>query len=72
MTKGCFRCGKPGSHFVPPCLGDPGFYICAPKEEVAKVFCEYYKERLTFYALDEVHRQVYQRFVDEYEANHPE
>ncbi len=25
----CLHCGKPGSHYVPPCFGDPGFYVCA-------------------------------------------
>jgi len=24
----CPRCHTPGSHFVPPCLGEPGFFIC--------------------------------------------
>jgi len=24
-------CGEPGPHFVPPCFGDPGFFICTPK-----------------------------------------
>lgn len=24
-------CGEPGSHFFPPSLGDPGFYICQPR-----------------------------------------
>lgn len=25
----CPRCGMRGRHFVPPSLGDEGFYICA-------------------------------------------
>jgi hypothetical protein len=25
-------CGERGPHFVPPSLGQPGFYICTPKE----------------------------------------
>lgn len=24
----CQNCGGEGSHFVPPCLGEPGFFIC--------------------------------------------
>jgi len=24
----CLNCGKEGSHFVSPSLGEPGFYIC--------------------------------------------
>lgn len=24
----CSNCGKPGPHFVPPSLGEMGFYIC--------------------------------------------
>jgi hypothetical protein len=24
----CSNCGKPGPHFVPPCFGDEGFYMC--------------------------------------------
>lgn len=24
-------CGQPGPHFVPPSLGQPGFYSCEPK-----------------------------------------
>ena len=26
-------CGKPGPHYIPPSLGDPGFYACHPKKE---------------------------------------
>jgi hypothetical protein len=26
-------CGEPGPHFVPPSFGDPGFFMCTPKEE---------------------------------------
>ena len=29
----CPNCGKFGSHFVPPCVGDPGFFICKTKEK---------------------------------------
>jgi hypothetical protein len=25
----CPNCGKPGSHFIPPCFGDPGMWACA-------------------------------------------
>ena len=37
----CPRCGGEGPHFVPPCFGDPGFFVCdvltemRPKEETA-------------------------------------
>lgn len=24
----CIQCGKPGPHFAPPSLGEPGFFIC--------------------------------------------
>lgn len=24
----CPNCGRPGSHFAPPFLGEPGFFIC--------------------------------------------
>ena len=24
----CINCGKPGLHFVPPSLGEHGFFIC--------------------------------------------
>lgn len=24
----CPQCGEPGPHFVPPSMGEPGFYIC--------------------------------------------
>jgi len=30
----CSQCGKAGSHFVPPSLGESGFYVCDPKEVV--------------------------------------
>lgn len=29
LRPGCLKCGKPGSHFVPPSFGDPGFFSCA-------------------------------------------
>ena len=28
----CTNCGKPGSHYAPPSLGEPGFYICDKRE----------------------------------------
>ena len=28
----CSNCGEDGPHFVPPSFGDPGFYMCTPKE----------------------------------------
>ena len=24
----CINCGREGPHYVPPCLGDPGFFAC--------------------------------------------
>jgi hypothetical protein len=24
----CSNCGERASHYCPPCLGDPGFFIC--------------------------------------------
>jgi len=30
----CSQCGKPGAHFVPPSLGESGFYVCDPREVV--------------------------------------
>jgi hypothetical protein len=29
----CPRCGKPGAHFVPPSLGEPGLFICDPNNQ---------------------------------------
>lgn len=29
----CRNCGEPGPHFVPPCFGGPGFYMCEKKED---------------------------------------
>lgn len=29
-------CGEPGPHFVPPSFGDPGFFMCTPREDNAK------------------------------------
>lgn len=28
----CPVCGKPGPHFAPPSLGEPGFFICQAKK----------------------------------------
>lgn len=25
-------CGKPGPHYCPPSMGDPGFFMCTPTE----------------------------------------
>lgn len=25
----CINCGQPGQHYVPPSLGERGFFICA-------------------------------------------
>ena len=27
----CSRCGKPGAHYAPPSLGEPGFWACEVK-----------------------------------------
>jgi len=32
----CPNCGQPGPHYVPPCLGDPGFYTCISTREKPK------------------------------------
>lgn len=29
-------CGQPGPHFVPPSMGEPGFYTCTPKSPEEK------------------------------------
>ena len=29
----CMNCGKKGPHFVPPSLGEPGFYMCDSNPE---------------------------------------
>lgn len=26
----CQNCGEYGSHFIPPCFGDDGYYFCTP------------------------------------------
>lgn len=31
MSK-CVRCGEDGPHFVPPCFGETGFFICDPND----------------------------------------
>lgn len=28
----CTNCGEIGSHYVPPCFGDEGFFLCKKKE----------------------------------------
>jgi len=33
----CPQCGHPGSHFVPPSLGEPGFYYCRQENAPAKI-----------------------------------
>jgi hypothetical protein len=30
----CVNCGARESHYCPPSLGDPGFYICAAPSDV--------------------------------------
>lgn len=27
----CVNCGLEGAHFMPPCLGEPGFFVCEPE-----------------------------------------
>lgn len=29
----CVICGQPERHFVPPCFGEPGFYLCQTARE---------------------------------------
>ena len=29
----CINCGEYGSHFVSPSTGDPGFFMCQPKDK---------------------------------------
>ena len=29
VSRPCFNCGGSGPHFVPPFLGDSGFYMCS-------------------------------------------
>jgi hypothetical protein len=31
----CSKCGEPGPHYVPPSLGEPGFYACASFKKVS-------------------------------------
>lgn len=31
----CPHCGQPGPHFVPPSMGERGFYICDPENHNA-------------------------------------
>ena len=68
----CSHCGGEGPHYVPPCLGDPGFYSCASPEEIAHITYEHAKERLEFYALYDWQRRRYQQLVDEYEEGQNE
>jgi hypothetical protein len=30
----CLNCGEKGPHYVPPSLGDRGFYLCQPSPEL--------------------------------------
>lgn len=32
----CHHCGEKGSHFVPPSLGDKGFFICEKEKEAGE------------------------------------
>jgi len=32
----CINCGEVGSHFVPPSLGEEGFFLCEKKGEDMK------------------------------------
>ena len=31
----CLNCGKKGPHFIPPSLGDKGFFLCEKKNKTA-------------------------------------
>lgn len=35
MLKPCMNCGEAGPHYVPPSLGERGFFICKPSAGVA-------------------------------------
>ena len=47
---GCPHCRKPGSHFAPPSLGEPGFYTCASREEIIETFRKHDLDVLKHYA----------------------
>lgn len=32
----CSNCGEKGPHFVPPSMGDRGFFMCKPNPELVK------------------------------------
>jgi hypothetical protein len=42
----CNHCGRPGAHFAPPSLGEPGFWICQPPIEPLDAE---YQRRQAFY-----------------------
>lgn len=42
----CPNCGKAGSHFVGPSMGDAGFFICDPQSLVDKKFIQPYQKPL--------------------------
>lgn len=35
-NKKCINCGEKGPHFVPPSLGEPGFFHCTQNKERIK------------------------------------
>lgn len=39
-----------GPHFVPPCVGEPGFFTCTTPEQRHADFRAYYTNNLTRYA----------------------
>ena len=39
-----------GPHFVPPCVGEPGFFVCDTPEKRHQEFRIYYESILTNYA----------------------
>lgn len=45
LIKACPNCGKKGPHFVPPCFGDPGFFVCEPERQGPGSYVEKRQER---------------------------
>ena len=39
------NCGEPGPHYVPPSLGEPGFFVCTPLEG-KQPFNDLYKKEI--------------------------
>jgi len=42
----CRNCGEIGSHFVPPCSRDEGFFACQKPIEFAKTLKEIFEEKV--------------------------